>query len=304
MRTNLQRRLAWGGCLVALVVVARGETLTVATYNLENYGLADRVTAAGYRKEYPKPEEEKRALRRAIGGLNADILAVQEIGTAPYVQELRRDLGHEGVDYPYAVLLEGADPDRHVAVLARRPIVAAVQHVNLRFPYFGGTEVVKRGLLEVHFNTDAGDLAVYVLHLKSRYTERPDDPQSDVRRTGEAVAVRDLILRRAPRPDQSRFVVLGDFNDERGSAPLERVLHRGALVVAQLLPVADSRGETWTYSFRKQDSYSRVDHILVSPALRPAVEHGRARIYDGDGVRKASDHRPVIVTLNLAARPK
>jgi exonuclease III len=43
-----------------------------------------------------------------------------------------------------------------------------------------------------------------------------------------------------------------------------------------------------------------VDLIFVSPALRPQVREGRAQIFDGAGVREASDHRPVYVVLDLA----
>ena len=80
---------------------------------------------------------------------------------------------------------------------------------------------------------------------------------------------------------------------------MQRLLRRGAVVIAELLPAADARGETWTHAYRKEDSYSRVDHILVSPACKSAVQGGAARIYDGPGVRDASDHRPVMVTLQL-----
>jgi endonuclease/exonuclease/phosphatase family metal-dependent hydrolase len=141
---------------VLILATARAETLTVATYNVENYVAADRMTEAGYRKEYPKPEAEKQALRAVIRGLNADILALQEMGGAPYLEELRRDLRAEGIDYAYAALLEGPDVDRHVALLARRPPKAVKHHVNLGFTYFGAREQVKRGLLEATFTTPTG----------------------------------------------------------------------------------------------------------------------------------------------------
>jgi hypothetical protein len=41
---------------------------------------------------------------------------------------------------------------------------------------------VKRGLLEITLATTAGDLTLFGLHLKSRFTDRPDDPMSAVRR--------------------------------------------------------------------------------------------------------------------------
>ena len=46
-------------------------------------------------------------------------------------------------------------------------------------------------------------------------------------------------------------------------------------------------------------SYSRVDLVFISAGLAPFVRDGTARIYDGPGVRQASDHRPVFVVLEL-----
>lgn len=288
-----------GWLFVFLVAVARGETLTVATYNIENYTPANRMTEAGYRQEYPKPEAEKTALRKVIGGLHADILVLQEMGPRPYLDELQRDLKAEGMEYPYVVLLEGADADRHVALLSKRPLKSTVPHTDLSFPYFQNTERVKRGMLEASVATEAGELTLFAVHLKSRFTDRSDDPLSTQRRIGEATAVRDRVLSRVGDASVARFLILGDCNDTKDSKALQRLMRRGTTKVVELLPAADSRGDTWTHAYRKEESYSRVDHIFMSPALRPAVKDGTAHIYDGPGVREASDHRPVCVTLEL-----
>ena len=280
---------------------AAGETLTIATYNVENYDATNRMTADGFRKDYPKPEVQKAALRRVIRALHADVLAVQEMGTAPYLEELTRDLKAEGLDYPHAILLEGPDEVRHVAILSRRPFTRVVQHTMLQFPYFGGREKVKRGLLEVRLATADGELTIFALHLKSRFTDRPDDPRSNLRRTREAVASRDAVLREFPEPARARFVILGDFNDDKTSKPVQRMLARGDTTLAELLPATDARGETWTHNYRKEDNYPRVDYILVSPGLASAARGNVARIYDGPGVAEASDHRPVIATLEFGA---
>lgn len=293
-------------CWFALALLAaalRGETLTVATYNVENYVAANRMTEAGYRKDYPKPEVQKAALRAVIRGLDADVLVLQEMGGPAYFEEFRRDLAAEGIVYPHAQLVVANDPDRHLAVLSRRAFAAVTLNTALEFPYFGATEKVKRGLLEVRLATTAGEVTVFGLHLKSRYTDREDDPRSAIRRLGEATAIRDEVLRRFPEPALAGFIIVGDFNDDRASKTLRRMAVRGATKVARLLPIADSRGETWTHAYRKEDSYSRVDHVLVSAALRGYVRDGVGRIYDGEGVREASDHRPVVLTLDLA-RPE
>ena len=80
------------------------------------------------------------------------------------------------------------------------------------------------------------------------------------------------------------------FIDDDGEARPHRVAH--------VLPAVDSRGEVWTHFYRQNDTYSRVDHILVSPALRPAMREETGRIHDSPAVLVASDHRPVSVTLD------
>lgn len=286
-------------CVLAFSLPLWAETLTIATYNIENYGPADRMTEAGFRKDYPKPEKEKAALRTVIQALGADVLVVQEMGGQQYLDELRRDLKAAGLDYPHHALATASDADRHVAILAKRPLKGVTTHTDLTFTYFGAKETVKRGLLEATIATAAGDVTIFAVHLKSRFTDRPDDPMSAIRRAAEATAVRDRVLKRFPSPAEARFIVLGDCNDSRTSKAATFLQKRGKTEIAILLPAADSRGESWTHAYRREDSYSRVDHIFISPGLRHAVHQGAGRIYDGSGVREASDHRPVLVTLTL-----
>jgi exonuclease III len=74
---------------------------------------------------------------------------------------------------------------------------------------------------------------------------------------------------------------------------------RGDTLIGEILPAADSRGETWTHFYRKEDSYSRIDYLMVSPALQAYVIGGRAVVWDGPGVESASDHRPVFARFKL-----
>jgi len=285
-----------------LLACARAETLTIATYNIENYGPADRTTEAGFRKEYPKPETEKAALRRVMRGLDADVLALQEMGGQPYLDELRRDLKSEGLDYPFAALANADDADRHTALLSKHPLKDITTHADLEFAYFTAKERVKRGLLEATLATAAGDVTIFVLHLKSRFTERADDPLCAAKRAGEATAIRDCVLRKFPAPAEARFVILGDCNDGKSSRAIAHLQKRGKTEIATLLPAADSRGETWTHDYRREETYTHVDHVFVSPGLVASARGGAAKIHDGDGVREASDHRPVIVVLTLEAK--
>lgn len=290
-----------GGVLILALFAVRvaAETLTVATYNVENYLVTDRMADGVYRKEYPKPESEKRALRAVIASLGADVLAIEEMGGSPFLAELQRDLATEGCKYPYAELLEAADPDRHVAVLSKRPFTAVQKHTDLSFTYFGAVEKVKRGLLEVRFSTEIGEVTLFVVHLKSRFTERDDDLNSAKRRASEAEAVRDRVLKTFPEPSSERFLIVGDFNDNAGSRPLRAMIKKGKTAIAALLPAADSRGEVWTHFYKKEETYTAVDHILVSDALKNYIPAKSAIICDRVEVAAASDHRPILVKLDL-----
>ncbi len=293
------RRLIVAVIAVCAVRVAlAGETLTIATYNVENYGPANRVIDGTFHPDYPKPESEKDALRKVIRAIGADVIVLQEMGTGPYLEELQQDLRADGAEYPYSALAVAADVDRHVALLSRRPLISSTT-LDLSFSYLGGVSRVKRGLLAATLRTAAGELTIFAVHLKSRLTERADDPDSAIRRTAEATAIRDAILKRFPDPATARFIVLGDCNDSKASKALTRLQHRGQTAIAVLLPAIDAKGETWTYAYKREDSYARIDHILVSPALRSTVIDGTAHICDVDGVTTASDHRPVYVRLQL-----
>ena len=279
--------------------VPRLTSLTIATYNVENYNATNRLTEAGYRTDYPKPEAAKRALLATLQALQADVLVLQEMGPLPYLEELQRDLRQVGLDYPHRILVAADDASRHVAALARVPWQRAVAHTDLDFKYQGGRERLKRGLLEIELLTPQGPLFVWAVHLKSRYTDRPDDPASTIRRSAEAVAIRDLLLRRHGDPQRACFLLLGDFNDLRPNRPLRACLARGQTTILTMLPAADSRGETWTRFQSKDDTYERVDFILCSPGLLPRVRDRRGFICDAPATRSASDHRPVGLTLDF-----
>lgn len=290
----------WLTGLLALALAALAQAaLTVATYNVENYTIADRMVDGVYRAAYPKPEKEKAALGQVVAGIAPDILAVCEMGKPEFLADFQRELKLAGQDYPYTALIEAADADRHVAVLSKVPFKEVRRRAAVPITYFGQPAVVKRGVLEVIFATDEGDVSLFVIHLKSKFTERKDDPEGATRRALEAEAVRDLVLTRYPDPVKAKFIVCGDWNDTRTTRPVRALQKRGETALGEILSAADSHGETWTHHYRKEDSYSRIDYLLVSPALKPLVAEGRAKIWDGPGATEASDHRAVFVSLNL-----
>ena len=299
-----------GGLAAGLVWVmlamasATAETLTMATYNVQNYNLTDR-RIGGFRPDYPKPEAEKAALRAIIAVMDADVIALQEIGGEAFLRELRRDLESEGVFYPHIAAMFAADTERGLGVISRVPLGAVTAHRDLLAKRRGAEEAqpVRRGLLEVEVPTKGGVVTLFVVHLKSRITELKDDPAAEDQRVAEAQAVRDRVLERFPEPATARFLIVGDCNDTPGSRALRALQARGKTQISRWVDATDERGHRWTHVYRQPAVYSRFDHAMVSPGLWDGESDAVTARIVGEpwaAVARASDHRAVVVTLKVA----
>ena len=278
-------------CGFFLGFISESYALTVATYNVQNYLSMNRMVDGQYRRNYPKPENEKRALRANILAVAPDILALQEMGDMPYLEELQRDLRREGLDYPYLYLGVGIDDVRHTAVLSQIEPTAVKKHLDLRFKYFDGYLTPQRGLLELKFQeeTDVPAFSLYVIHLKSKRTVRDDDYEAAIMREKEARVIRDRVLENHGEGPGAAYLVLGDFNDLRNSAPVKRFLEIGGRQTGTLLDVRGKDGFYWTYFWSRAHLYSRIDYILAGAAMAESWT-GEGGIH---GETDGSDHRIV-----------
>jgi len=288
---------------LSLASVLAAETIRIASYNVKNYLVTDRLVEGRWRPAYPKPELEKAAVRESILAVRPDILVLQEMGGLPFLEELREDLARLGLHYPYAVLMQGADEERRVAVLSLLPPQEVVKHGDLDFKYFDRRELVKRGLLEMSFEGPDGErFQLFAVHLKSRWTDEPKDPESAMRRTREAEACRNRVVERTLDLDPAaRFLVVGDFNDHPRSAALRRFQQRGDLTIGQRVPAADASGLFWTHFYEKQSSYSTVDGFVLSESLLPLVRDGAGTVHGDAAAMRGSDHRLVYIDLEAGA---
>ena len=131
------------------------EKIRVASFNLQNYLIMDRVVEGKWMRDYPKPEKEKRALRSILKQVDADVVAFQEIGERPFLNELWMDLNvTKGPVYPHAIWMPAGDAEevRHLALLSKIPFSSIKMHHDIEFPYFGGRKTPDRGVLEVTFD--------------------------------------------------------------------------------------------------------------------------------------------------------
>ena len=138
-------------------------SFTVGTYNLELY------TDTPIFNLPPKSEEARKIIRQSIKALNADILALQEIGSPKGLQELRAALKNDGVDYPYFEHVISYDTNLHLAFLSKYPITRRNPHTNENFLFQGRRFHVLRGFAEIEVEMPGNFRCTLITaHLKSK----------------------------------------------------------------------------------------------------------------------------------------
>jgi len=273
----------------------------VATYNVENY--LDQPTQTRARV---KSAEAKAKIRESIKSMNPDVIVLEEMGTTNALLELRASLQADGMDYRFWEHVQGWDTNIHVVVLSKLPLVARRPHTNEMFLLDGRRFQVKRGFAEV--DIQAGTHFTFTLlaaHLKSRLPTPDADEAAE--RLGEAQVLRGIIDARLAREPEAKLIVLGDFNEAKDAAALREILGRGKRRLFDTRP-AERNGDTarseppyyeprdvaWTYFYGKDDTYSRIDYILLSPGLKRNWLANETYIPAIPNWGLGSDHRPVV----------
>lgn len=280
-------------------------------------------------------EDDRTLTAQALAATRADVCALQEVENLVTLTAFHNRYLSRWVDRPYQerILHEGNDGRGiDVALLSRAPVVAHKSHASATFGSLGlkppagasaRTRVFRRDCLEVDIVKDGRVLTLYICHFKSMHGGRHE---TRAVRQQEARAVRAIIERRFSDPASEDWLILGDFNDyleldgvavdDHGLGPL--VDDGFATDLAPLL-IADDF-ERWSHHYAHQDTYSALDHIMLSPALaglnkdasaayvRAGVPWRSARHTGwrlpgiGWSQPKASDHCPFAATIEFTGR--
>jgi endonuclease/exonuclease/phosphatase family metal-dependent hydrolase len=267
-------------------------TFRVATYNVENYLDAPTET-----RPHVKSPEARAKVRESIEAMKPDVIALEEMGTTNALLELRDSLKADGLDFPFWEHVSGADTNIHVAVLSRLPIVARHPHTNDEFLLDGKRFRVSRGFAEVEIQAATNfTFTLLAAHLKSRRPVPNADEKQE--RLEEAKALRAIVDGHFKTNLDARLIILGDFNDVKDSDSTKEIIGRGKSRLVDTRP-AERTGDhaTWTYHYGVEDTYSRVDYILLSPAMSRGWLTNETYIPTIPNWRAASDHRPIVAAF-------
>lgn len=276
----------------------------VATYNVENY--LDHPSGS----RPAKSDAARAKVRESIRALKPDVIALQEIGATNTLLELQSSLKTEGLDLPYWECVAGFDTNIHVAILSKFPFSARFPHTNDAFLLDGRRFHVSRGFAEVEVRVNARySFNLITAHLKSRRTIAEAD-EADLR-LEEAKLLRKIIEADLATNPSLNLVVLGDFNDLHDSQPIKTLLGgRGKKGLLDTRP-AERNGDsepasdhrlgprkiTWTHFYAPEDTYSRIDYILLSQGMAREWAPDETYVLALPNWGAASDHRPLVAAF-------
>jgi endonuclease/exonuclease/phosphatase family metal-dependent hydrolase len=292
-------------CLVFLICLlpsarAQSQIFRLATFNVENY--LDAASAS----RHVKSAGAQAKVRDCILAIKPDIIALQEMGATNALLDLQSNLKSRGLDLPFWDETMGFDTNIHLAVLSRFPIVARRPHTNENFLLDGRRLFVSRGFAELDLQVNPRyTFTLIAAHLKSRRPSTIADEEEW--RYEEAAALRRVIDARFAEDPAQNIAVLGDFNDVQDSKPVRAIMGRGTTRLFDSRP-AERNGDdeasadggrqarriTWTHYYAKDDTYSRIDYILLGRGLQTHWLKDETYILTAPNWGLASDHRPLV----------
>jgi endonuclease/exonuclease/phosphatase family metal-dependent hydrolase len=292
--------------LFLLTALASAETFRVAAYNVENY--LDKTTET---RRNVKSAEAKAKVRETILAMKPDVIAFEEMGELSALLELRDSLKVEGLDLPHYEHVRGWDTNIHVAVLSRFPIVARRSHTNSSFLLNGRRYHVSRGFSEVDIQVNNQyQFTLIGAHLKSRRPV-PEADEAEMR-FEEAKLLREIVDKKLATNPEVNLVVLGDLNDTYDTRGIKEIVGRGKTKLVDTRP-AERNGDnqphptnprysprniTWTHYYGVEDSYSRIDYLMLSPGMAKEWVTNETYVPTIPNWGVGSDHRPVIATFD------
>lgn len=248
--------------VLGAAAVAPGQP-SVATWNLRNLSAVDRFEEGRYRFDYPMPEARKQAIRRLLLEVRPSLLFLQEVGSAGFLEELRLDLAAEGLSFPHSAFSAEPGSRTGLAVLSRLPL----QEVIFHHPVAGDSgSPLKRGIQEVAVRLGPALFRFFHVHLKSRYSTDPRDPDAASERRAGILSLADFLQFQTTLRPASRLVLLGDFN-----TPFHDPLLDPLRQLWQPLPAADANGQSWTYFHFRSESRECLDGFWIPRSTPPPL---------------------------------
>ncbi len=211
---------------------------------------------------------------RVLRDVGADILAVVEAENRIALKEftdivllsVNAETPGTGTRYASVMLIDGNDTRGiDVGLLTKQGFSIGDMRSHVADPADNGGPLFSRDCPEYAVTTPGGE-TIWVLpnHFKSKFGG--NDPASQGRRRQQAERVA-AIYRGLRNSGAENIVVLGDFNDTPGSAPLKELLTNTDLKDVSEHPSFDTGEFAGKGTFGLGNDGDKIDYLLLSPRL-------------------------------------
>ena len=306
-------------------------TLRLATFNLKDFFAArpDRGV-----DEHAVVEAKLANVAGSLRRANADVVALQEVGTVSHLERLVLEVRELG----YGVPVVGSEDRRGIrnVILSRLPVVWSQVHQAKTLPFprfvdgdpdpFPARIPLRRGIVHVRVEAGAiGEVDVLTAHFKSNLPARrkdkdgaevPDQTPHDVgesavrslvQRAAEALYVRQLVDEVFAKLPDHAICVMGDLNDTVDSLPVRLVRGIDTRSKHHLRAGADLVAADRRFSVFHANTPQLIDHVLLSERLHGGLGrfeiHNEALRYHGPHVDEPpltedSDHALCVAEID------
>ena len=299
--------------------------ITPNNYNLNFHGEEiDDLDIITWNVEFfPKNPLTVSYMYDAIISLNSDVFALQEIQIADSLDVLTQRLGENWVSYRS----DGSSVYGQLAYLINTDFIELIEEPYTILTIEDESDFAYRlpYILEFKFNNK--NFILVNIHLKCC-------DGGDARRLASSITLNNYIQNNFGGDD---VVILGDYNDEIGSSPLNIFYDSYFCDCTQSDNITSCQNEsntqticndnegTWTANYEITDwdiaygstnywsypSYpSHIDHILITNELVEYNSSTQTILVDlifenglADYNHYISDHRPIVITLNIPEIP-
>nr|WP_275848320.1 endonuclease/exonuclease/phosphatase family protein [Sulfurimonas sp. SAG-AH-194-I05] len=264
--------------------------MKITTYNVEN--LFDLGKGHRY-KEYKTNGKslwntkhykiKLQNIAKVIKEINADVIALQEIGSLQALKDLRRELKKQGLYYKYFSITNKKPTTIKVAILSKIPFVYSKDlSVTSSFQY--------RNILETKFRIEGKELYIFTNHWKAK-----SGPESM-----RIISAKVLRKRIQSIGEDKNIILLGDFNsdyeeyikfkrkrkhnDTHGKTGINHILKTLEKNDKSFYNLWYDANEEKRYSYIFRGKKEALDNIIVSPSLlHPhAVSYVKKSIHNFD----------------------
>lgn len=309
--------IAAGGAGIGVAPAMAQDTVVVATFNTEfltrrkvhlKFGFPFNLSGIdaalwgepGFRDQQFSIAAD--SVAKVLAAIDADVLALTEIGDETDVAELAAKLNALGVSYPHSAVCACTDHTtaQHVAVLSKLPLSNVIPIIPGREHYYeelddpeGENDTgVSKGM-RVSFAAEGQTFHMYVVHLASERGGHEQDQQ----RISQASIIRRHYLHSLKAGEH--VIVAGDLNDGRAQPTIRRIrgfddIDEDLIQTGSVRFFDDAELDTrWTNEF--QGVRAQIDHVLIS---RSVFEEWRVSSEVPEQMNElASDHRPFVIGL-------